>query len=98
MGPGLLEIKLPATFIGKVPLVENYKHLEIINEQFYLKRISTYITKILKDAVTRRQYCDLFVFFVFVSCLLLLLFKFVTRERTSTTQIYDTQSSSKTEE
>lgn len=94
MGPGLLEIKLPATFIGKVPLVENYKHLEIINEQFYLKRISTYITKILKDAVTRRQYCDLFVFFVFVSCLLL--FKFVTRERTSTTQIYDTQSSLKT--
>ena len=94
MGPGLLEIKLPATFIGKVPLVENYKHLEIINEQFYLKRISTYITKILKDAVTRRQYCDLFVFF----CFCLLLFKFVTRERISTTQIYDTQSSSKTEE
>lgn len=98
MGPGLLEIKLPATFIGKVPLVENYKHLEIINEQFYLKRISTYITKILKDAVTRRQYCDLFVFFVFVSCLLLLLFKFVTRERTSTTQIYNRQSSHKADE
>ena len=37
-GPGLVEIKCAATFIGKVPSAENYKHLEIIHEQTYLKK------------------------------------------------------------
>ena len=35
-GPGLVEIKCPATIIGKVLSTENYKHLQI-NDQPYLK-------------------------------------------------------------
>ena len=37
-GPGLVEIKRPATIIGKVPSAENNKHLETINEQPSLKK------------------------------------------------------------
>ena len=40
-------MKCPATFIGKGSSAENYKHLEIINGQPYLKRASP---------------CDFFVF------------------------------------
>ena len=45
-GPGLVEIKCPATFIGKVSSAENYKQLEIINEQLYLKKASPYYFQI----------------------------------------------------
>ena len=41
-GLRLVEIKCPATIIGKVPSAENYKHLEIINEQPYLKKTRPY--------------------------------------------------------
>ena len=62
-GPGLVEIKCPATFIKKVPSAENYKHLEIINEQPYLKKASPYYFQIQGQlAVTGKQYCDFFVF------------------------------------
>ena len=62
-GPGLVAIKCPATFIGKVPSAENYKHLEIINEQPYLKKASPYYFEIQGLlAVTGKQYCDFFVF------------------------------------
>ena len=58
-----MEIKCAAIFIGKVPSVENYKHLEIINEQPYLTKTSPYYFKIQGQLeVTGRQYYDLFVF------------------------------------
>ena len=47
-GPGLVEIKCPAAFIGKVPSAEIYKHLEIINEQPYLKKKQAHITSRFK--------------------------------------------------
>ena len=53
----------PATFIGTFPSAGNYKHLEIINEQPYLKKASPYYFQIQGQlAVTGRQYCDFFVF------------------------------------
>ena len=62
-GPGLVEIKSPATFIGKVSSAESYKHLEIINEQPYLKKASPYYFQMQGQlAVTGRQYRDFFVF------------------------------------
>ena len=62
-GLGLVEIKCPATFIGKVSSAENYKQLEIINEKPYLKKASPYYFQIQDQlAVTGRQYCDFFVF------------------------------------
>ena len=62
-GPGLVEIKCPATIIGKEPSAENYKHLEIINEQPYLNKTSPYYFEIQGQlVVTGRQYCDFFVF------------------------------------
>ena len=48
-GPGLVGIKCPATIIGKVQSTENYKHLEIINEQPYLKKKQAHITSKFKD-------------------------------------------------
>ena len=62
-GLRLVEIKCPATIIGKVPSAENYKHLEIINEQPYLKKTRPYYFQIQGQlAVTGRQYCYFFVF------------------------------------
>ena len=62
LGTGLVAIKCPATFIGKVPSAENYKHFEIINEQPYLKKSIPYYFQIQGQlAVTSRQYCDFFI-------------------------------------
>ena len=56
-------VKMPSTFIGKVPSAENYKHLEMINEKPYLKKASPYYFQIQgRLAVTGRQYCDFLVF------------------------------------
>ena len=63
-GPGLVElVECPATVIANVPSAENYKHLEVINEQPYLKKTSPYYFQIQGQlAVTGRQYCYFFVF------------------------------------
>ena len=62
-GPGLVEIKCPASFIGIVPSVENYHHLELSDGQIKLKRKSEYYFQIQGQmAVTERMYCDFFIF------------------------------------
>ena len=62
-GSGLVEIKCPASLIGKVPFVENYHHLDFSDDQIKLKRKSEYYFQIQGQmAVTERMHCDFFVF------------------------------------
>ena len=62
-GPGLVEIKCPASLIGKVPSIENYHHLELSDGQIKLKRNSEYYFQIQGQmAVTQRMYGDFFIF------------------------------------
>ena len=39
-GPGLVEIKCPATLIAKTTNVDNYKHMEMCNDNIALKMTS----------------------------------------------------------
>ena len=62
-GPGLVEMKCPATLIAKTPNVGNYKHIETCNDNIVLKMTSPYYSQIQGQlAVTKRSYCDLFIF------------------------------------
>ena len=62
-GPRLVEIKCPASLIGKVPSVENYHHLELSDGQIKLKRNSEYHFQIQGHmAVIERMYCHFFIF------------------------------------
>ena len=62
-GPGFVEIKCPASLIGKVPSIENYHDLELSDGQIKLKRNSEYYFHIQGQmAVTQRMYCDFFIF------------------------------------
>ena len=61
---GLVEIKCPATPMGKIPSIENYsKHIEKDDDKLQLKSTSPYYSQIQAQVVaTGRLYCDLFVF------------------------------------
>ena len=63
-GAGLVEIKCPATLIGKIPSIENYsKHIEKDGDKLKLKSTSPYYSQIQGQlASTDRLCCDLFVF------------------------------------
>ena len=62
-GPGLVEIKCPASLIGKVPQKDNYKHLEARECENKLRKSSEYYFQLQGQmAVTKRNYCDFFVF------------------------------------
>ena len=63
-GAGLVEIKCPATLIGKIPGIENYsKHIEKDGDKLKLKSTSPYYGQIQRQlAATGRLYCDLLVF------------------------------------
>ena len=62
-GLGLVEIKCPASLIGKVPFVKNCHHLERNDGQLKLKRNSEYYCQIqVQVAVTERIYFDFFLF------------------------------------
>ena len=63
-GAGLVEIKCPATLIGKIPSIENYsKHIEKDGDKLQLKSTSPYYSQIQGQlAATGRLYCELFVF------------------------------------
>ena len=62
-GPGLVEIKCPASFIGKIPSAENYPHVELIDKKLKLKKTCEYYFQIQGQlGVTGCQYCDFFVF------------------------------------
>ena len=65
-GAGLVEIKCPATLIGKKPRIENYsKHIEKDGDKLQLKSTRPYCSQIQGQlAATGRLYCDLFVFFI----------------------------------
>ena len=39
-GPGVVEIKCPATLIAKTTNVDNYKHMEMCNDNIALKMTS----------------------------------------------------------
>ena len=60
--PDLVEIKCSATLIAKTPNVDNYKHIEICNDNIVLKMTSLYYSQIQGQlAATKRSYCDLFI-------------------------------------
>ena len=64
-GPGLVEIKCPASLIGKVLSIENYHHLELSDFQIKRKRNSEYYFQIQgKTAVAESMYCNFFIFSV----------------------------------
>ena len=65
-GAGLVEIKCPATLIGKTPSIENYsKHIEKDGDKLKLKPTSPYYSQIQGQlAAVDRLHCDLFVFFI----------------------------------
>ena len=59
----LVEIKCSATLIAKTPDVDNYKHIEICNDNIALKMTSPYYSQIQGQlTATKRSYCDLFTF------------------------------------
>ena len=61
--PDLVEIKCSATLIAETPNVDNYKHIEICNDNIALKMTSPYYSQIQGElAATKRSYCDLFIF------------------------------------
>ena len=62
-GPGLIEIKCPASLIGQIPSVNNYHHLEEIDGKIVLKHSSEYYFQVQGQmAITGLLYCDFFVF------------------------------------
>ena len=63
-GAGLVEVKCPATLIGKILSIENYnKHIEKDGDKLKLKSTSPYYSQIQGQlASTDRLCCDLFVF------------------------------------
>ena len=62
---GLVEIKCPASLIGKVPSIENYYHLQLSNFQMKRNRNSEYYFQIQgKTAVVESMYCNFFIFSV----------------------------------
>ena len=62
-GPGLVEIKCPATLIAKNSNVDNYKHIEMCNDNTVLKMTRPFYSQIQGQlAATKRSYCDLFIF------------------------------------
>ena len=63
-GPGLVEIKCPATLTGKIPSIENYsKHIEKDGDKLQLKSTIPYYSQVQGQlAATGHLYCDLFVF------------------------------------
>ena len=62
-GPGLVEIKCPASLIGQIPSHNNYHHLEEIHGELFLKKSSQYYFQVQGQmGVTNRTYCDFFVF------------------------------------
>ena len=64
-GAGLVEVKCPATLIGKILSIENYnKHIEKDGDKLKLKSTSPYYSQMQGQlAATGRLYCNLFVFF-----------------------------------
>ena len=62
-GPGLVEIKCPAILIAKTANVDNYKHIEMCNDNIALKMTSWYYSQIQGQfAGTKKSSCDLFMF------------------------------------
>ena len=63
-GAGLVEIKYPATLIGKILSIENYsKQIEKDGDKLKLKSTSPYYSQIQGQlGATGSLYCDLFVF------------------------------------
>ncbi|XP_047130217.2 uncharacterized protein LOC124810062 [Hydra vulgaris] len=62
-GSGLVEIKCPASIIGKVPHPENYAHIEEANGIISLKKNSEYYFQIQGQlGVTQKKYCYFFIF------------------------------------
>ena len=62
---GLVEIKCPASLIGKVPSIENYHHLQLSNFQMKRNRNSEYYFQIQgKTAVVESMYYNFFIFSV----------------------------------
>lgn len=62
-GPGLVEIKCPASLIGTIPSCDNYEHLEEIDGNLALKKSSPYYYQVQGQmGVTEKRYCDFFVF------------------------------------
>ena len=58
-GSAPIEIKYPASLIGKVPSVENYHQLELSDGQIKIKRNSKYYFKIQAQmALAERIYYD----------------------------------------
>ena len=51
-GPGLVEIKCPASLIGHVPNVQNYhKHIEEVDGEIVLKQSSDYYYQIYTRSI-----------------------------------------------
>ena len=65
-GAGLVEVKCPATLIGKILSIENYnKHIEKDGDKLKLKSTSPYYSQMQEQlAATGRLYCNFFVFFI----------------------------------
>ena len=63
-GLGLVEIKCPASIIGKIPSTQNYEHIESREDgSLVLKHTSPYYYQIQGQmAITRRNFCYFFVF------------------------------------
>ena len=62
-GPGLVEIKCPASIVHLKPTVENYHHIECKDNILTLKKLSPYYSQIQGQlAATNKHYCDFFVF------------------------------------
>ena len=61
-GPGLVEIKCPASVIGKVPCIENYHNLELSDGKIKLKRNSEYYFQI-QDQIAVTECIVTFLYF-----------------------------------
>ena len=65
-GKGLVEIKCPATLIGKIPNSENYStHIEQQNYSIYLKKSSPYYSQIQGQMGVKNIGCCYFFVFTF---------------------------------
>ncbi len=62
-GPGLCEIKCPKSICDQLPTHQNYKHLIDKDGVVKLSHGSQYFTQIQGQmGITRKKYCDLFVY------------------------------------
>ena len=65
--PGLVQIKSPASLIGKMPSIENCHHLELSDGQIKLKRNNEYYFQIQGQmAETEEMHCVTILYFRFL--------------------------------